>query len=113
MAAITTTKPITLAGIGDLPAGVKISFKANFLEREQGVVCHSLWYKDQINFDAGVAIPAEIAGLSGGKDNITIAMSEFTSEELAVLAESIAIMQAKVASKLATRINDEDIFIIE
>lgn len=75
MGVITTTKAINLVGIGSLPSGVKVSFKANFKERNQGLIAHTVWYKDQTAYDAGAEIPAEIEGLSG-KDNLDIQLSE-------------------------------------
>jgi hypothetical protein len=107
MGIITTKKSINLVGIGELPAGVKVSFKANFKERNQGLVCHTIWYKDQAAYDNGIEITAQIQGLAS-KDNISIDMNDFSNEELQVLAQATEIVQAKVLAKIEQLMNESD-----
>lgn len=113
MGIITTLKPVNIKGIGSISAGVKISFKANFMERNQGLVAHSVWYKDQTNYDSGTEIGAEIDGLSGGKDNIFISMAEFSESELAILAQATNIIQSKVLAAIETRMDDSELLEIQ
>lgn len=109
MGIITTKKPLNIVGVGEIPTGAKLSFKANFLERNQGLVAHVLVYKNQENYDNGTEISAEIEGLVGGKDNIGISMDEFTEQELVTLATATAIIQAKVLAKLQDRADDQNL----
>lgn len=108
MGTITTKKPLNIIGVGEIPTGAKLSFKANFLERNQGLIAHVLVYKDQTNYNDGVAIEANITEIPQ-KDNHSIAMSEFTEQELAVLSDATAIIQAKVLAKLQTRAGDQNL----
>lgn len=107
MGVITTTKAINLVGIGELPAGVKVSFKANFKERNQGLTVHSRWYKDQAAYDNGIEISSDTAieGL-GTKDNIEI---ELTESDWVTLAPALALIQQKVLDSLQTKMNDTDL----
>jgi hypothetical protein len=101
---IKTKEPINLIGIGELPAGACVSFYANFLPREKGIICHSEWYSTQENCDKGNILFAPIAELKQ-KDNIVLSYTEFTPAQLEIMVQATAIVQDKVMHKLNERMN--------
>lgn len=108
MGTITTKKPLNIIGVGEITTGAKLSFKANFLERNQGLMAHVLVYKNQENYNNGVSIEASIEEIPQ-KDNHFIQMSEFTQEELLVLSNATAIIQSKVLAKLQDMAEDQNL----
>jgi hypothetical protein len=101
---IKTKEPINLIGIGELQAGACVSFYANFLPREQGIICHSEWYSNQDNCDKGNILFAPIEELKQ-KDNIVLNYTDFTNAQLEIMLQATAIIQDKVMHKLNERMN--------
>ena len=101
---IKTKEPINLIGIGEFSAGACVSFYANFLPREQGIICHSEWYSNQENCDSGNILFAHIAELNQ-KENIVIKLEEFTKAQIEIMEQATIIIQDKVMQQLNARMN--------
>jgi hypothetical protein len=101
---IKTKEPINLIGIGELKSGACVSFYANFLPREQGIICHSEWYSNKENCDNGNILFAPIAELKQ-KDNIVLDYADFTPAQLEVMLQATVIIQDKVMRELNARMN--------
>lgn len=101
---IKTKQPINLIGIGELAPGACVSFYANFLPREQGIICHSEWYSNDANFADGNILFAPIEQLKQ-KDNIVLFFADFTPSQLEVMAQATAIIQDKVMHAINARMN--------
>lgn len=101
---IKTKQPINLIGIGELAPGACVSFYANFLPREQGIICHSEWYSNSTNFTAGNILFAPIEELKQ-KDNIMLDYADFTPAQIEIMMQATAIIQDKVMNALNARMN--------